>query len=208
VSPLRLFGVTALEDEPLGSPVHGAFVVSFRDLDAVVAEVPFEQLDSTSADVEKHHDAISAVFSRFPIVPAPYGVVLGSTTVVQRWLEVHYFTLSDALRYVEDRVSARVYVSERSSLLDGMNLSEKSDVLVIAGDAFRTLRRLAVSSSTLRASYTAGGQRAAATFLVERDGWAIFSDAVAEAGRRYPTLFFRLTGPWPPYDFVRLQLGG
>jgi hypothetical protein len=208
VSGLRLFGVTALEDEPLGSPVTGTFVVSFRDLDAVVAEVPFEAIEASADEIDRHNEVVSAVFSRFPIIPAPFGVVFGSATIVQRWLEVHYFSISDALRFVEDRMGARVYVSPRHSMLDEMEFGDPPDVLVVAGEAFRTLRRFAVASTTLRASYESGGQRAAATFLVERDRWNRFADVVAEEGRRHPSLLFRLTGPWPPYDFVRLQLGG
>ena len=81
---LRLFGVTALDGEPLGSSVHGTFTVSFRDLDAVVAEVEFESLPSTPPDIALHHEVVESLFQRFPIVPAPYGTVLGSMTVVQR----------------------------------------------------------------------------------------------------------------------------
>lgn len=204
---LRLYGVTALEEEPLGSPVHGAFVVSFRDLDAVVTEVPFEPPPSTPTDIEQHHAVVAGVFERFPIVPAPYGAVLQSATIVQRWLEVHYFALSDALRFVEDRVAARVYVSERDSILSEVDVDTTADVQAVASHAFRALRRHAVASSTIRAS-DGGGQRVAGTFLVEREKWSVFHDVVAEEGRRHPSLLFRLSGPWPPYDFVRLQLGG
>ena len=51
-------------------------------------------------------------------------------TVVQRWLEVHYFSLSDALRYVEDKVAARVYVSERESVLDDVKAG-RSDLRLV-----------------------------------------------------------------------------
>ncbi len=204
---LRLFGVTALDGEPPGSPVHGTFTVSFRDLDAVVAEVEFESLPSTPEDIALHHEVVESLFQRFPIVPAPYGTVLGSMTVVQRWLEVHYFSLSDALRYVEDKAAARVYVSERESVLGDLKVGEPADILKVTSDAFRALRRQAVASSTLRASEE-GGPRVAGTFLIERDRWTAFTEVVAEEGRRYPTLQFRLSGPWPPYDFVKLQLGG
>jgi hypothetical protein len=43
---------------------------------------------------------------------------------------------------------------------------------------------------------------------VERDHWAEFEAAVAEQGRQDPELRYRVTGPWPPYDFVRMQFGG
>jgi hypothetical protein len=49
---------------------------------------------------------------------------------------------------------------------------------------------------------------AVASFLVERERWAQFEAAVLEEGRRDPELRYRVTGPWPPYDFVRMQFGG
>jgi hypothetical protein len=47
-----------------------------------------------------------------------------------------------------------------------------------------------------------------ASFLVDRSHWREFADAVAAEVGRQPALEIRLTGPWPPYDFVRLQFGG
>jgi hypothetical protein len=49
---------------------------------------------------------------------------------------------------------------------------------------------------------------ASASFLVDRSRWRAFADAVAGEQHRDPELEVRLTGPWPPYDFVRLQFGG
>ena len=46
-----------------------------------------------------------------------------------------------------------------------------------------------------------------AAFLVEQDMWKDFAVEVAEQGKRTPKLRFELTGPWPPYDFVQMQLG-
>ena len=34
------------------------------------------------------------------------------------------------------------------------------------------------------------------------------SDVVREEGKRVPDLLVECTGPWPPYDFVRMQFGG
>jgi hypothetical protein len=46
-----------------------------------------------------------------------------------------------------------------------------------------------------------------AAFLVEQDLWKDFASEVEEQGKRAPNLRFELTGPWPPYDFVQMQLG-
>ena len=207
MTSLRLFAITALEDDSPGSPAPGVQVVAFRDLDAIVAPAPYEVASRDVHDVELHRDVIASLFTRFPVLPAPYGVAFESDHVLQRWLEVHYYTLSDALRFVEDRIGARLYVSERETLLDSEITAGKTDVPAISTEVFRVLRHHSVASSTLRAS-NGGGQRTAGTFLVERDSWPAFSSVVAEESRRHPSLLFRLTGPWPPYDFVRLQFGG
>ena len=47
-----------------------------------------------------------------------------------------------------------------------------------------------------------------ASFLVDRSRWRAVVDAVAVERQRAPELDIRVTGPWPPYDFVRLQFGG
>lgn len=207
MSALRLYGVTALDDENPSIPLPGITVVSFRELDAVVGEAEYEVASRDPEDIDRHREIVNALFSRFPVLPAPYGVTFQSEDVMHRWLEVHYYTLSDALRYVEDRVGARLYVSERDTLLDDGGVAETIDVAGLAADVFRVLRRHSVASTTLRAS-SGGGRRAAATFLVERDRWGTFADVVGEESRRHPELLFKLTGPWPPYDFVRLQFGG
>jgi hypothetical protein len=43
-----------------------------------------------------------------------------------------------------------------------------------------------------------------AAFLVNRSNWLQFMDQAEELGLRYTDLVFDVTGPWPPYDFVRM----
>ena len=68
------------------------------------------------------------------------------------------------------------------------------------------LRRTAVTMVPLRVEKVTGIVLSAA-FLVEQELWKEFSSEVAEQGKRTPNLRFELTGPWPPYDFVQMQLG-
>jgi hypothetical protein len=42
---------------------------------------------------------------------------------------------------------------------------------------------------------------------VERGDYAEFEQRVKEQARRAAGLRFQVTGPWPPYDFVRMDLG-
>lgn len=58
------------------------------------------------------------------------------------------------------------------------------------------------------AAKTSDLREASASFLVDRSRWRAFANAVAAAARHQTALDLELTGPWPPYDFVRLQFGG
>jgi hypothetical protein len=57
-----------------------------------------------------------------------------------------------------------------------------------------------------------GSQRDAAdisaSFLVDRIRWVEFTTSVAESASESDGISVAVTGPWPPYDFVRLQFGG
>ena len=49
--------------------------------------------------------------------------------------------------------------------------------------------------------------RLEASFLIERDKWTVFHEALGEERQRLPELEIDESGPLPPYDFVRLQFG-
>ena len=46
-----------------------------------------------------------------------------------------------------------------------------------------------------------------AAYLVEHERWPEFAAEVEAQSRHNSDLRFELTGPWPPYDFVQMQLG-
>ena len=51
------------------------------------------------------------------------------------------------------------------------------------------------------------GVLARASFLVDTQRWEAFKDTVSKEAQRQGSLDFQVTGPWPPYDFVRMQFG-
>jgi hypothetical protein len=145
------------------------------------------------------------------VIPAPYGTIFRNRDALLRWLELHYFTLADALRYLHDRQVARVHVSP-AALGAGWDTVEHrargADLEVTAFDAFRVLKRQAVAYVPIEVAGRRSEQGAEAAFLVEREHWSQFMALLKEEQRRLPDLRFEHTGPWPAYDFVRLDLNG
>lgn len=214
MSPLRLYGVAAHDPHDAPALPAGVLLLPFRDISAVAAETRHARPAVGPQELDAHRAAVAAVFARQAILPAPPGVVFRSPDALVRWMEVHYITLTDALGFVEGRAAARVHVARRGVHAVGANGEGEElavDVDHAAEDVFRVLRRHAVAAVSIRPSSgddAATSAAATSSFLVERDRWRFFEDVVAEEGRRDPELLFRLTGPWPPYDFVRMEFGG
>jgi hypothetical protein len=223
---LRMFGIVGL-DRPLPHPTPPVLpetdLVAYRDIAAVVEPGAYTAEPMGAGALERHRSVVDEVFARRAVVPAPPGTVFRSREALASWLELHYFTLVDALGFVEDRAAARVTVawaadadaSRRASPLHldagqptGEERAESDALVAEAGEPFRALRREAVSLLVLRAEELGEPAAAYGSFLVERARWAQFEQAVAREAQLRPGLQLRLTGPWPPYDFVRMQFRG
>jgi hypothetical protein len=180
--------------------------IPYRDLCAVVSEQKTFVLDEISpALIDGHRAIVDAVFRRAAVLPAPVGVVFRSQDVLTRWMELHYMSLTSALQFVEDRAVARVHVVRA----DGRpaDLEAGSDLAAAAAESVRALRRRAVAAVPLRLEEVTG-LVLSSSFLVERDLWKEFITAVEEQRDAHHLMRFDVTGPWAPYDFVRMQFEG
>jgi len=83
-----------------------------------------------------------------------------------------------------------------------------ADLDATAFDSFRVLKRQAVAYVPIDVPGRRAEQGVEAAFLVEREHWGQFMTLLKEEQRRLPDLRFDQTGPWPAYDFVRLDLNG
>ena len=231
--PAHADGVPRGAARRIGTPTGLAAVelLRVRDLVAAVAPAPFTGAAPTAAELDATHTIVSTLFAERAILPAPPGTVFRSRATVAAWLELHAAALAEGLRYVEDRVEARVHAQRAAA---GVAPGGASRGLP---DVLRTLRREAVALLVLRDEVPADEPRAGesrtrtgesdvgaaadvaptpdvagepvsqAAFLVERTQWGAFASAIAREQELRPDLRLTLTGPWPPYDFVRLELG-
>lgn len=210
MSPVRLFALTPADSAHAAPLPRGTQSIAFRDLAAVVQDAPFVRAPLAAEDVSWHRAVVDGLFAERPVLPAPPGIVFPARDAVARWLELHYGALIDALAFLDGRGEARVHVA-RVPVTPAHGVPSLDalapDVSAAAGDAFRHLRKHAVASVVMRPPEDRPAT-ALASFLVERERWAQFEAAVLEEGRRDPELRYRVTGPWPPYDFVRMQFGG
>ena len=158
-------------------------------------------------ETQRYLEVLEGAHSSAAVLPAPPGTVFQSQNTLTRWLELHYFTLTEALAVIEGHDAARVSITTKPGQPDG---EAGRSFAARAADSLRSLRSQAAATVTLPKADDDDeeGVIARASFLVDAQRWETFKDTVNKEAQRHPALAFRVTGPWPPYDFVRMQFGG
>jgi Gas vesicle synthesis protein GvpL/GvpF len=232
-SGVRLYGVVGVQEADGRSMPPNTCLVTFRDLAAITTECARGEAGSwrktpAPPNLDQYRSVIEGVFEQCSIVPAPPGVVFRSKQAIVRWLELHYVALSDAHAFVDGRGVGRVHVERRTPSLAGANQAhERLAGEAVAREVFKSLSGHAVTWTPITGvgpavtgeyPIIASGKGASdepvaqpgaqASFLIDRAHWSDFADAVAEEDQRDAALGVWVSGPWPAYDFVRLQFGG
>ena len=213
VSGLRLFGVAAF-DSGMNQPLADATtLVQFRAVAGVVVPSKYTRVTLDEKELAEYGRVLEEVQGNTAVLPAPPGTVFKSRENLARWLELHYFTLTQALSSIEGHGQARLSITKTKGI-DAANataaeLKESSkQLLATASQSMRVLRGQAAATVSIPVNEQDTQVVANAAFLVDLDKWEVFADLVEKEDTRHTSLDFNLTGPWPPYDFVRMQFGG
>jgi hypothetical protein len=207
LNSLRVYGVAASESGHTTSLAEGTSLVHYRALAAVVEPSTYSQVNLNEDEMNKYLRVLDEVYAHGTVLPAPPGTVFQSQATLTYWLELHYFTLTEALAVVEGHSAARVSITTQNTETPGE--ADKS-FAALAAESLRSLRSQAAATVTLpRADGDdEDGVIARASFLVDSQRWDSFQEIVSKEAKRHTALDFRVTGPWPPFDFVRMQFGG
>jgi hypothetical protein len=212
VSALKLFGVAAHDSTSHASLAEGTTIVPFRAVAAVVAPARYHKVLLDEKEMGEYTRVLEEVQNTTSVLPAPPGTIFRSRDNLMRWLELHYFTLTQTMTAVEGHAQARLTVTKTAGVdpddATGAEAKETAKQLVAtASQSMRILR--GQSSATVTLPHIEGETHivAQASFLVELDHWEAFAELVAKEDERQTALDFHLSGPWPPYDFVKMQFG-
>jgi hypothetical protein len=213
VNALKLYGVAAHESSSNHLLADGVSVVQFRSLAAVVNPTRYHRITLDDKELGEYTRVLEEVQSNAAVLPAPPGTVFRSRESLMRWLELHYFTLTQTMSAIEGHGQARLTITKTIGVdpsdATGAEAKESAKQLVAtASQSMRVLRGHAAATVVLPSIEGDTSVVAQASFLVELDHWTAFSDLVEKEDQRQTALDFHLSGPWPPYDFVRMQFGG
>lgn len=199
---LQLFGVALLHGAEAGPVGHDATMIPFRDLAALVRAAPYARIRCDDGELAIYRRVIDAAFLHGAVLPAPCGTMFRTADQVRLWMEQNYIALSEGIHFVAGRCETRVHVTPQPMIAaEGKAMA---DLSATAAEAFRLLRRHAAAAVPVRGS---GPEVLSAAFLLQQEQWAAFAEQVQQEAKRHPELRVEQTGPWPPYDFVRLDFG-
>jgi hypothetical protein len=168
--------------------------VPYRDLVALVRPTTFHLPTLDPPQLLEHQRAVEYVMRRSTILPAPPGVVFRGRRPLLKFMEDQYLVLEEGLALLEGHWELRVHIAGAA----GWNAEELER---LAAETYGELRRHARAA----VPFPPREERIySAAFLVGRDGWIEFVERAEDLGAAQAGLVLDVTGPWPPYDFVRL----
>ena len=193
---LYLYGVTrarswrgaAGEGEPI-------IKVRYRDLEALVRPVPYRMPDLDEGSLSEHQRMVDGTLRKGAILPAPFGLVFRGRRAVVRFLEDQYIVLDEGLAFLDNHWELRLHIAAADD-------DAAASLTELGTHLYSELRRFARAAIPLRA---AGDRVLSAAFLVDRNSWIEFVERTEDLGSSHLELSFDVTGPWPPYDFVRIH---
>jgi len=174
-------------------------LISAGELAAAVTEAPFRDAEEPDVSGVRAHEAVVESLLRRPsLVPAPYGFLARNEAAVRVFLERHRHSLEEALERLENTYEVRIHVT----------VGDEPDRARLAGHLRQLNGILRGQARAARELPRDSEEEAVAAFLVGRGEWLHLVQAATRWETRSPDVRLRITGPWPPYDFVRLEKGG
>ncbi len=173
-------------------------LVAAGGLAAAVTPAPF--IDAGDPDPEalrRHERVVEALLQRSTLVPAPLGFLARDEAAVRELLRDHRGELEKALDYLENCYEVRVHVALRH------RASEED----LAGFVTRLHGALRGQARAARRLPGRDDSELVAAFLVARQEWMRLVEKATRWEGHHPEVALRVTGPWPPYDFVSVTAG-
>jgi hypothetical protein len=197
-----VFGVIPASGLQSGASVASAEVLVVRQLAAVIEEASLGAFLGRARQVARYRAVVEQAFAERSIVPVPWGTTFRSRASVERWLELHYSPLQEALAFVAERAMMRVRV--------GLTTSTAGEAAATVDNRLWTILRGLKGDAVAAIPVVPGADTSDAicAYLIERDAIPQFEHRVASLTSAEPLLKVDVSGPFPAYDFVQMDFGG
>ncbi len=174
------------------------YTIAYRDFAPVVSNAPMKNYDVNQEEVVIHKQVVGQVMKKQSVIPVAYGMVFKNKKLVLVSMSAGYAAIKKAMLAVDNKIELGVKaVLPKDTPVDEKIAQCKSDFMV-------SLKKLASQSKELKLF----SERLVfnASFLVDRNKTDEFSFEVERLGSKYSNLKIQYSGPWPPYNFVDINI--
>jgi len=172
------------------------YTIDYKDFSPVVSDVAMTTYEVSDDEVELHRKVVEHVMIEHSVLPVAYGMAFKNKKLLLIAMSAGYKAMKKAMIDVDNKVELGVKVllpKETSQLYE----TEKADFMGSLKTKAIRLKDLKLFSSRLLMN---------SSFLVDKTKIDDFSGEIEQLGIRHPNLKIQYSGPWPPYNFVDIQI--
>ncbi len=174
------------------------YTLEYRDFAPVMSNAAVKKYEASDEEVELHRKVVEQVMKEHSVLPVAYGMAFKNKKLLLIAMSVGYKAMKKAMNEVDNRVElgVKLFLPKENATWDGKE--ECKSVFL------ETLKKKAIQSKELKLF----SERLIlnTSFLIDRDKINDFSSEVEQLGNKYPDLKIQYSGPWPPYNFVDIQI--
>jgi hypothetical protein len=193
--------------------------VRHEEVEAVVSDLDSGLTEISEDDLWAHETVVEELMEGGAVLPMRFGTVVAGDSELVALLRDHAVQLQDGLKRVRGavEVGVRALLEEAGPSMPEPRPETGSDYLLGRVESHRRAREGAqlihdtLSTLARESSFRVREEGAAqlqSSYLVDRDSIESFSQRVEELDRDRVAAALICTGPWPPYSFTDVRLGG
>ena len=188
------FSFNGLREKPIT-------IIPYKDIGVLISKYPFLNPILKEQEAMKHADILKKIAKKTTIIPMAFGNVFRDKEVLGLILKKSYNVIKETLEQIENKIELGVKVIKNNR---EENSIENEDNIIV--EILNPLNKL--STKTIQGENFSERLLLNHSFLVEKNNFSKFSNAIAKLEEKYKQLKFNYTGPWPPYSFVDIHIRG
>lgn len=177
------------------------YTLSYNDFAPVVSSSKMKEYGVDEVDIKVHKKVVEEVMREHSVLPVAYGMVFKNNKLLSVAMKTGHRAMKKAMDSVDGKVElgVKVLMPQSSKELNGKIEEFRSEIMGCLGEIAADSRSLKLFSDRLLLN---------TSFLVDSERLDEFSDIVGRLAGDYGTLKVQYSGPWPPYNFVDIQILG
>ena len=175
-------------------------IIPYEDIGVLVSKYPFLNPILNEKEAMEHADILKKIAKKTTIIPMAFGNVFNDEKILESVLKKSYNAIKESLEKIKNKIELGVKVIKNNE--DNMITNEDKIIIEI----LNSLNNLSVKS--VQGENFSERLLLNHSFLVEKNNFSKFSNAIANLEKKYKQFKFIYTGPWPPYSFVNIHIRG